>query len=554
MPKDSEVIGSAAPAGEYDAIVIGAGFAGIRMLHEARKRGLSVRLLEKGSGPGGTWYWNRYPGARCDTPSWGYCFLHDEQLLQEWDWPEHFPGQGDIEAYFQHVIERFDMRKDMQFDTTVTSAVFDERANRWTVSTEAGETFGCTYLLSATGVLHVPIEPPFPGVKSFEGETYQTATWPAEDVDLVGKRVAVVGTGSSGVQVITTIAPCVTKLIVFQRTAPYVLPARNQPLDAFRREAIKSSYDYLKTLISKHPYALAYELADRLFTETPPERREGVFERGWELGDFRYVFFTFDDLLTNREANAMGAELVRKKIRAIVQDPETAEMLCPKDYPIFSKRPPVASGYYETYNRDNVVLVDVRENPIARITPRGIALEDGSEYEVDVIVYSLGFDAATGSMSRIDVRGRGGELLRDRWKQRPDSLYGLGVPGFPNMFMLSGPGAHLSNYPPAIEAQADWIGRAIDQMRDHGFATMEPTQEAADRWTAGLEEIAAATVMADGAKVGSWILGQNVPGKPKATYFYFGGASEYFKLITQEADAEFPGFTFTKAEATAAVG
>jgi cation diffusion facilitator CzcD-associated flavoprotein CzcO len=539
---------------EYDAIVVGAGFAGVRMLWELRRQGLSVRVLEKAAGPGGTWYWNRYPGAHSDTPSCVYCFLFDSDLLQEWDWSEVFPGQADIEAYFNYVLDRLDMRKDMQFNTTVISASFIEETGRWTITTEDGEEFQCKYFISATGVLHAALEPPFPGTESFEGEAYLTARWPKEPVDFVGKRVAVVGTGASAAQVIPIVADDAKDLKIFQRTPTYVLPARNQPLDDYQRNSLKRNYDRLKELVSKHPYALAYELPERTFLDTPPDRREGVLERGWELGGFHLIFSTFDDLLTNQEANDMCAEFVRRKIRAIVQDPETAELLCPKDHPIFSKRPPVGLNYYESYNRSNVSLIDIRSNPIARITPHGILLDDGTEHEFDMIIYALGFDAATGSLTRMECRGRGGELLRDKWKRAPDTYLGLLVEGFPNLFILSGPGAQFSNFPPAIEAQSEWIGKAIAHMRSRGYDWMEPTNESAGRWTATLDQIAAATLVPQGAEVGAWFYGQNVPGKPKATYFFLGGVPMYVQLMTAEAKAGFPGFSFVAAGERISVG
>jgi cyclohexanone monooxygenase len=537
------------PVQTYDAIVIGAGFAGVRMLHELRTRDLTARVLERGYGPGGTWHWNRYPGAHSDTPSWVYCFLFDKDLLQDWDWSERFPGQPDMEAYFNHVVDRFDMRKDIQFDTRVSAAVFDEVTDRWQVTTDGGEAFECTYLVSATGVLHAALEPPFPGVQEFGGESYITGHWPDYPVEFVGKRVAVIGTGASAVQSIPIIAADADRLTVFQRTPNYVLPARNVALDDWQRNAIKRNYDHLKELISHHPFALAQELPNRLFSETPPERREAAFERAWELGDFQFIFFTYDDMLTNPEANAMGAEFVRKKIRAIVQDPETAEALCPKNHPIFSKRPPVGVNYFETFNRPNVDLVDLRVTEIERITSRGIQLADGTEHEFDMIVYALGFDAATGSMTRIDCRGRGGESLREKWGRAPDTFLGLTVEGFPNMFMLSGPGAQFSNFPPAIEGQAEWIGRAIATTRERGAETMEPTKDAADRWNATITQIAEATLVPKGAEAGSWIYGQNIPGKPKATYFFLGGVPMYIEMITAEAESGYHGFIFSSAKA-----
>lgn len=536
---------------DHDAIVVGAGFAGVRALWELRRQGLCVRLLEKGSGPGGTWYWNRYPGAHSDSPSWVYCFMFDDELLQDWDWPERFPGQPAIEEYFNHVIDRFDLRKDMQFNTTVASATFDDGTETWKVTTAAGETFRCKYFVSGTGVLHAALEPPFPGADSFAGEVYSTSAWPKERIDFVGKRVGVIGTGASGVQVIQTVVADAAELKVFQRTASFVLPARNHALDDFQRDSLKRTYDEIKERVSEHPFSLPYELPQRTFLDTPPERRDGVFERGWELGDFHMIFSTYDDLLTNPEANAAAQEFVRRKIRAIVRDPETAELLCPRGHPIFSKRPPVGFNYYENFNRSNVTLVDVRSNPIARITPRGVVLEDGTEHELDMIVYSLGFDAATGSLTRMDIRGRDGESLREKWSERPDNFLGITVDGFPNLFMLSGPGAQFSNFPVAIEAQAEWVGRAIAHMRSRGYESMEPSAESVAGWTALLEQIAGATLVPEGAEAGSWIYGQNVPGKPRAVYFFLGGVPMYLQLINAEADGEFAGFAFSAAPTNA---
>jgi cation diffusion facilitator CzcD-associated flavoprotein CzcO len=539
---------------EYDAVVVGAGFAGVGMLLELRRRGISATLLEKGTGPGGTWYWNRYPGARCDSPAWVYCFLGDDELLQEWEYRERFPGQASIEAYFNHVVERYGLLKDMQFDTTVVSASYEEDSNRWRLFTEASEEFFCTYFISATGLLHVPVLPSYPGVESFGGESYLTGQWPKEPVDFVGKRVAIIGTGASGAQALPVIAEDAAEVTVFQRTANYVLPARNEPVSRNQLASIRRQYGHIKQLVANHPFALSYELPNRTFEDTPPERHDAIFERAWELGDFRFIFATFDDLVTNREANDAGAEFVRNKIRKLVNDPQTAETLCPKDHPIFSKRPPVAPGYYEAYNRDNVSLVDLRSTRISEVTPRGLQLSDGTELDFDMIVYALGFDAGTGSLARIDCRGRDGRRLRDHWESRPQTSMGIAIDQFPNLFMLSGPGSHFSNFPPGVERQAHFIATLMEQISESGHRAAEPTREAVERWSATLDEIMNATLISEGAKVGSWFQGSNVPGKPTATYFFLGGAPMYFQILSEEMEAGFPSFAFDSARGSVPVG
>jgi cation diffusion facilitator CzcD-associated flavoprotein CzcO len=536
---------------DFDAIVVGAGFGGVRALYELRDRlGLSVRVLEAGTSVGGTWYWNRYLGARTDSEAWVYCFSFDKDLGQEWDWSERYPPQSEMERYFQHVVERFDMGKDIQFNTRVTSAHYDEATNRWRVGTEGGESFTCTYFISATGLLHLALEPPFPGLDSFEGEWYMTAKWPKEPVSFSGKRVAVVGTGATGVQVIPVAAQTAERVTVFQRTPNYVLPGRNHPLDAAQREAIKRDYEEIWAQCAEQSFAFPIPLANRVAGDmTTPEEHQRVLDRGWETGGFRFVFETFDDMLVDDRSNGVASEFVRNKIRTIVKDPETAELLCPKNHPVFSKRPPLGHFYYEAFNRENVELVDVGGNPIEEITSKGIRLRDGEEYEVDMIVFALGFDAVTGALTHMDCRGKDGHTLREKWRAGARTYLGIAVDGYPNLFMISGPQAPFANIPVVIDKSVEFIGRAIAFLREHGHARREPTPEAVESWCRHMQELLdVVSVIKQGESVHSWFVGANVPGKAHSVYFYFGGAPAYFQEIGQVAGRGFEGFALSNAQ------
>jgi cyclohexanone monooxygenase len=529
---------------DYEAIVIGAGFGGLRALRELRDElGMSVKVLEAGTDVGGTWYWNRYPGARTDTESWAYCFSFDEQLLQDWDWPERFPTQANVLEYLRHAADRFDMRKDIQFETRVTAVRYDEAANTWTVETERGERFTSTYVVAASGVLSVVYEPPFPRLDSFEGEWYQTSRWPKEPVQFEGKRVAVIGTGATGVQVIPIVAHSVEHLTVFQRTPNYVMPGRNHPLTAEQRNEIKRNYDAIWEQANRQVFAFPMDPADRLSSElTSEEDLQRVFEAGWEAGGFRYLFETVDDLLVDQRVNDYASEFVRKKIRAIVKDPETAELLCPKTHGVGGKRPPLGHHYYETYNRDNVDLVNVRPNPIVEITPKGVRLQDGSEYEVDVIIFAIGFDAVTGSLTHMNVRGRGDVPISEKWSERTGTALGMCVDGFPNLFMILGPQGPFANLPPIIHKQVEFMGRAISRMREVGADRIEATPEAVKAWDENCQMLLDATIIANGLEDRPWFLGANIPGKPISVLFYFGGAGAYFDELAKEIAEGFQSF------------
>lgn len=526
----------------YDVIVVGAGFGGLRTLWELRQLGLTARVLESGTGVGGTWYWNRYPGARTDSEAWVYCFSFDKALQQEWDWPERFPQQRDMERYFNHVADRFDMRKDIQFETRVVSADWIDDQNRWRVRTESGETFVCTYLVGATGLLHISKDPPFPGLETFRGQWYKTSNWPKTPVDFTGKRVAVVGTGATGVQVIPVVAQQCAHLTVFQRTANYVVPGRNHPLDAQDLAEIRRDYEKIWAQTERHVFGFAMEPAGRSYGSVSPEERHRILDAGWEAGGFRYLFQTFDDLLVDERSNAIASEFIRNKIRSIVRNPQTAELLCPKNHPYGGKRPPMGQFYYETFNRPNVSLVDVADNPIDVVTRTGLRLRNGEEHEVDIIIFALGFDALTGALARMNVRGRSGETLEEKWRAEPRTFLGISVDGFPNLFMLSGPQSPFANIPVVIDKAVSFIGRALRHAGRRGDR-LEATPEAVERWCQRCQELLdMSPIIKAGEGVNSWVAGANLSGKAHGVYFYFGGVSGYFDELRKIEENGFAGY------------
>lgn len=524
---------------DFDAIVVGAGFGGLRMLHELREQGLRTRVVEAGTDVGGTWYYNRYPGARTDSEAWLYAYSFSKKIQDEWNWSERFPGQSEALAYLQYVADTCDMRKDIRFRTRVKSASYDETGNAWRVTTDDGETATCTFLITATGPLSTPYRPNFPGFETFEGEWYLTGNWPKEPVDFTGKRVAVIGTGATAVQAIPLIALTAAEVTVFQRTPNYVLPARNAPLTDHDRAAYRSNYDAIWQRTKEQFFGFDFDDAGRNVADVSPEECRRILERYWELGTFRFLFESFDDIFTDEAANAVVAEFVREKIRAIVEDPETAELLCPTDHPLGAKRPPLGHFYYETYNRDNVRLVSVRDNPITGISPHGVLVGD-DEYPADIIVFATGFDAVTGTLNQLDIRGRGGAALNEKWAAGPQTYLGIGVDGFPNLFMVGGPQSPFANIPVVIDGCVDWIGRAIRHVRDSGHGAMEPTAEAVAAWGRHMDELVNQTVLPRAQ--GSWFMGGNIPGKPRVVLFYFGGAGNYRNECNGAAERGYEGF------------
>jgi cation diffusion facilitator CzcD-associated flavoprotein CzcO len=540
-PESSEAPAEAART-DVDAVVIGAGFGGLRMLHELREQGLSTRVIEAGTDVGGTWYWNRYPGARTDTEAWAYAFSFSKELQDEWDWTERFPTQPEALGYLRFAADRLDMRRDIEFRTRVESAVFDEASGTWRVTTDRGDTYRCTYLITAAGVLSAPYRPDFPGLEDFRGEWHLTGHWPHEPVDFAGKKVAVIGTGATAVQLIPIVAHTAAEVTVFQRTPNYVLPARSYTISEDERRAIRAEYDEIWARAKEHFFAFPWSPSGRLMSDHGPEDVRKVLEGGWEAGGFRYIFETFDDILVDPAANDTAAEFIRDKIRTIVRDPETAELLCPKDYPLAGKRPPLGHFYYETFNRENVRLVDVSEEPISRITADGVQVGD-REYEADVIVFATGFDAVTGALVNLDIQGRDGVTLREKWAEGPRTHLGIAVDGFPNMFMICGPQSPFANIPVVIDGIAEWIGGAITRLREGDGGTMEATPEAVESWRGHIEDLVNATVLPRGKR--SWFLGGNIPGKPQVVLFYFGGAGLYRKECQEAADRGFDGFAIT---------
>jgi cyclohexanone monooxygenase len=522
----------------FDAIVIGAGFAGLRMLHELRQLGLTVKVFEAASDVGGTWYWNRYPGARTDSESWVYAYSFSKELQDEWSWSERFPSQSEALAYLRYVANRFDMYRDIAFNTRIESAVWDERTSHWTVRDQRGRSHTCKVLIAAVGVLSTPYTPPFPGFESFKGESYVTGRWPKERVDFAGKRVAIIGTGATAVQAIPIIAQTASHLTVFQRTPNYVLPARNYTLTDDEREAIRRDYDRIWAQAREHFFGFAMPLAGRMAADVTPEERQRILERGWETGGFRFIFETFDDIFTDDKSNEAAAEFVRNKIRTIVTDPVTAELLCPKDYPLAAKRPPLGHFYYETFNRPNVSLIDISGDPIAEITTHGVRTAT-RDFEADVIVFATGFDAVTGTLAAMDLRGRSGVTIAEKWHDGPRTHLGIAVDGFPNLFMICGPQSPFANIPVVIDGIVDWIGKALSHMRARGADTMEATPEAVEQWRKHMDELINATVLSKGR---SWFLGDNIPGKPHVTLFHFGGAGVYRQECLAAAAKGFEGF------------
>jgi cyclohexanone monooxygenase len=525
-----------------DAIIIGAGFAGIRAVYEMRKLGLSAKVFEQGSDVGGTWYWNRYPGARTDTESWGYCFFFSKELNDGWDWQERMPSWDQVQKYMVYAVDRLDLRKDMAFNTAVTSAHYNEEENLWTVTTDKGEVCTCKYLISGMGWFGVPCKPNFKGIDDFQGEWYLPSRWPKEPVDFKGKRVGIIGSGSTAVQILVAVSQLAEHVSIFQRTPNYVMPGRNYPIDTFENSNKKQNFDAIIEQTRNQVFAFPMDDSTVAFDDVDEAERERIFESGWEAGGFRFIFQTFSDITTNERANTAACEFVRKKIRSIVKDPQTAELLCPQ-YPIALKRPPVCNFYYECFNRPNVELVDVSQTPIEEIAPNGVVV-DGKQHDFDILIFAMGYDAVTGPLMNLDVQGINGQTIADKWEHGPQTHMGITMDGFPNLFILTGPQTPFSNVPPVTEAAVSWISKVITHMRDNGYDQVQPKPEAVANWGSHVNELIKATLMRDAASLGSWFIGANVPGKPHSVLFYFGGAAGYFQEVDQEADSGFPSYDF----------
>ncbi len=540
VPRDH----STAPSGEVaelDALVIGAGFAGLYQLLCLRDRlGLKVKALEAGGGVGGTWYWNRYPGARCDSESHVYWYTFSPELMREWEWSERYPGQAEIMRYLNFAADRFDLKRDIQFNTRVTSAHYDEAANRWRVRTEQGETYVVKFLVTAVGCLSTANVPNFPGLKDFKGDWYHTGEWPHEGVDFTGKRVGMIGTGSTGIQAAPVIAAQAKHLTVFQRTANYSVPARNVPLTPEFKQYVKKHAEDIRVTTHETLNGMGFRIEDRKAVETSAEEREKIYEAAWERGGLQFRA-TFQDMLIDKAANDTAANFIKRKIRSIVKDPRTAALLSDIDHPYAAKRPPIDTDYFETYNRSNVTLVDVKTVPIQAITTAGVRTAE-AEYPLDIIVFATGFDAMTGPMLRMDIRGRDGLALKDVWEAGPRNYLGLQIAGFPNLFTITGPGSPsvLCNMPVAIEQHADWITNCIDYMRTKGVERIEAKPDSVEKWVAEVNEVANRTLLPQAKH--SWYLGANIPGKPSVFMPYAGGMVRYREICQEVAARDYEGF------------
>ncbi|MGW2007333.1 flavin-containing monooxygenase [Streptomyces nigrescens] len=514
---------SAAP--QLDAVIVGAGFSGLYQLYRLRALGLRTRVLEACDDIGGTWYRNRYPGARCDVESTAYSFSFSPELDQEWEWSERYATQPELLRYLHHVADRFDLRKDITLRTRVTGAVYDEGGHTWQVTTDTGETVTTRFVVLATGCMSAVKEPDIPGAGTFAGRALHTADWPHEDVDLTGRRVAVIGTGCSGIQAIPLLAEQAAELTVFQRTPVYALPARNRPLSAAETAELKARYPEFRAAQRRSKGGTLFEPPTRSALEVDEAERRAAYEEGWDSGVLSGLLRTYTDILVDRAANETVAEFVRSKIRSIVTDPETAETLSPRTFPFGTKRPCLDTGYYATYNKPHVSVVDLTKTPIVEITPRGIRTSD-REHAVDVIAFATGFDALTGSQVAMDIVGKGGTTLREKWADGPRNHLGLLSAGFPNLFTVIGPlsPSVLSNAVVAIEQHVEWITDCIAHLRRNGITEIDATPRAEADWCAHVADLAAQTLY---PSVDSWYMGANVPGKPRVFLAYTGGLERY---------------------------
>src|SRR2546423_5348683 len=537
----------ATPAEVYDVVVVGAGFAGMYMLHKLRGLGLSVRVYEQGGDVGGTWYWNRYPGARCDVESMQYSYSFSDELQQEWDWSERYAPQPEILKYANHVADRFNLRSDIQFDTSVERAEFDEDANIWSVTTSDGKTVTAKHVVLATGCLSNARMPDINGLSNFKGRVYHTGHWPHEPVDFSGQRVAVIGTGSSGIQSVPVIAEQASQLTVFQRTPNFSIPARNAALTAEERQALRAKYPEIRRFAREESRNGIYtEMPDRGALDDGDNERRSKYEARWAHGGLTFMS-VYNNLAIDKAANNTAASFVREKIKEIVKDPDTARLLQPYNHPIGSKRICVDTDYFAAFNRPNVKLVDIRSSPIEQILPNAVRA-GGKDYEVDALVLATGFDAMTGSVAKIDIRGRDGQALNQKWAERPKTYLGLMSAGFPNLFIITGPGSPsvLSNMIVSIEQHVAWTTGSIACLPDARLDTMEAKPDAEAKWVAHVNEVAYTTLY---PQANSWYMGANVPGKPRIFMPYIGGVGPYRKICDDVAAKGYEGVVMERAEA-----
>ena len=526
----------------FDAVIIGAGFAGLYMLHRLRGMGLAARVIEAAGDVGGVWYWNRYPGARCDVESLQYSYSFSSALEQEWVWTERYAGQTEILRYIRHVAERFDLRGDITFGARVLSAAFDEKESRWNLATDTGLALSARFCIMATGALSIARLPDLPGMARFTGRVCHTGAWPHEGVDFSGLAAGVIGTGSSGIQVIPAIAQQARHVTVFQRTANFSIPAWNTPLQPEVQQAWKAHYGEHRE--RGRQLGTLYEFSDKAATQVSDAERRREYQRRWDSGGVNFVH-SFNDLMVDRAANDTIAEFVRERIREIVRDPQVAESLCPNDHPLGTKRICVDTGYFETYNRDNVTLVDLKKTPIAEVVADGI-VAGTTHHKFDLLVCATGYDALSGAVLQIDIRGRAGRTLRAKWADGPRTYLGLMTAGFPNMFMITGAGSPsvLVNMVVGIEHHVEWICDCLAHLERHGMATIEAGSAAEDRWVAHVNDAANKTLL---PLANSWFLGANIPGKPRVFMPYVARIGTYRNECQEVADQGYDGFILGRA-------
>jgi cation diffusion facilitator CzcD-associated flavoprotein CzcO len=527
---------------EIDVLVVGAGITGTYQLYRAREAGFSALLLEAGGGVGGTWYWNRYPGARFDSESYTYGYLFSKELFEEWEWQEHFAGQPEVERYLNHVVDRFDLRPAMRFGTRVTSAEFDGATGTWSVVASDGTQYRPRFLIAATGILSLPYFPQVPGREDFDGESHHTGLWPETPVDFTGKRVAVIGTGSSGVQLVPAIASQVASLTVYQRTPNWCTPLNNAPIAPGEQAQLRADFEAIREVLNTSVHGFLHQPHDRTAFDDSPEVRRAYFEKMWNSPGFMKLTSNYTDLLFNEAANAEWCEFVAGKVRNIVQDPEMAEKLIPKDHRFGEKRPPFVTAYYETFNQPNVSLVDLQATPIVRVTEHGIETTDG-ELDFDVIVWATGFDFGTGALLRMGIRGRDGLALTEHWGDGPTTFLGVQTSKFPNLFLPGGPHAAAGNNPRYNGDQVDFITDTLVYLRDHGYDVIEVTPDAEDRWCKMIERNVGLSSFTEK----SYYFGTNIPGKPRRYLLNSGGRPKLFREMDRVRETDYTAFRLSRS-------
>ena len=530
---------------DVDVVVVGAGFSGLYLLYRLRKAGFSTRVFERGGDVGGTWYWNRYPGARCDVESLQYSYSFDEQLQQDWHWPEKFSAQPDILAYANHVADRFNLKKDIEFNIEVKASWFDEKLKTWKITTNTGEEINAQYFIMATGCISTTQIPNIKGLSDYVGNTFHTGDWPHEEVDFSGQSIAVIGTGSSGIQSIPVLAKQAKKLTVFQRTPNYSIPSQNEPMTKKYERSWKDVYSERRKEMRYSAHGSLKDLNDVPALSVDEDQRQELYTKRWAIGGTGFLG-SFNDLLTNADANYTAAEYVRQQIKRVVKDKETAEILCPRSYPIGTKRICIDTGYFETYNRENVKLVDISKKPIQRLVTDGIIVDD-QLYAFDSIIFATGFDAMTGSIFNVDIKGRDGLALKEKWNAGPKTYLGLMSASFPNLFMITGPGSPSvkSNMIMSIEQHVDLVIETLLSMRRKGLSVVEPELEAENKWVDHVQEVANKTLF---PQANSWYMGANIPGKPRLFMPYIGGVGAYREICEEIVANNYRGFKFEKSK------